>query len=133
MVNGLERGALLLCALALCLGGCGGDDKPGPSAPGGDSGTPMCIDMDGDGFGVDCPAGADCDDADISVTNQCRVCVDSPMQAGCPCEPQEGIPCEPPPIPHPDGVLVCREGTRFCRDYEWTVCEPLGDYVLVRR
>lgn len=134
MFNGLARGSVLLCALALCLvAGCGGEDGPGPSAPVGDSGTPVCIDMDGDGFGTDCPSGEDCDDDDANVTNECRVCVGDPTREGCPCTPQEGVLCEPPPIPHPEGVLICREGTRFCRDYEWTACEPLGDYILVRR
>lgn len=118
--------------------GCGGDGGGGSSAPtvslGGDGGTGrrVCVDEDGDGFGKNCGGGADCDDEDPSVTDECRRCV-SPNK-GCPCE--AGTPpmggCKPPDMAATkDGVQgkwVCSEGTRYCRDELWSECEILWQY-----
>lgn len=127
--------ALLPYALALASGvvGCAEDKGPvrGPM-PQSDA-SYSCIDMDFDGYGVGCLAGEDCDDTNAAISDQCLSCLDDAIQEGCECEPQVGMQCVPPPIPHPEGLLICREGTRYCRDALWTACEPLGDYVLVRR
>jgi hypothetical protein len=42
-------------------GGNSGDSTPTPSP------TPQCIDNDGDSYGVNCPAGSDCNDADPNI------------------------------------------------------------------
>lgn len=126
-----SRLSTILCAVALfSVAGCGDDDGPGGGYVPVDSGY-SCVDEDNDGYGDGCAA-MDCDDSNPDITNQCRMCLDNPIREGCPCEPQEGMECVPEPIPHPEGLLVCREGTRFCRDAVWTACEPLGEYVLVR-
>jgi len=135
MVASFSRVLMLFCALALVSTAvaCGGDDGS-PKAPmvTADAGY-SCVDMDDDGYGENCAAGEDCDDNDQAVTDQCVSCLDNAVQTGCACEPQVGLQCAPPPIPHPDGLLICREGTRYCRDGFWTACEPLGDYMLVRK
>lgn len=135
MLNSFSRVSVLLWALALAsvLKACGdgGGHRPGALPPV-DAGY-SCVDVDEDGYGVDCPSGDDCDDNDATITDQCFSCLDNAVQTGCACEPQVGLQCVPPPIPHADGLLICREGTRYCRDGFWTACEPLGEYVLVRK
>lgn len=131
MEHTLSRISTLLFALALVsAAGCAGEEGPKPGVV--SDASYACTDEDMDGFGVGCLSGEDCDDTDSAITNQCRVCLDSPIREGCACEPQMGVECVPPAIPHPEGLLICREGTRFCRDGVWTACEPLGEYVLVR-
>jgi hypothetical protein len=133
MADHLRRLSTVLCVLALSsAAGCGDDDGPGGVVIPADSGY-SCVDEDNDGFtvGEGC-FNLDCDDGNPDITDQCRECLDEPIQEGCACEPQEGLQCVPDPMPHPEGLLVCREGTRFCRDGLWTACEPLGEYVLVR-
>src|SRR4051812_49090714 len=98
--------ALVLCAL-VALAGCAGASEPvddaansGPDAGRFEAGTgphdaeieptdegprpPPCVDRDGDGFGMDCEPGRDCDDADPRVTNECYRCADpGNLRAGC--------------------------------------------------
>ena len=82
-----------------------------------------CIDEDGDGFGEGCIL-ADCDDEDPEVTDACFGC--SIPTEGCPCEPgTEPEFCKPPPVEIGGETVICNEGTRYCRDGEWTVCEPI--------
>ena len=119
--------------------GCGGGDDGGaatapPMSHDGDGGTGrlVCVDDDGDGFGKNCGGGADCDDDDPEVTDECRRCV-SPNK-GCPCEtgtpPMTG--CKPPDMAATkNGVVgryVCSEGTRYCREDKWSDCEFLWQY-----
>jgi hypothetical protein len=133
MRDSLSRSSVLLYALALAsvVAACGdgGGHRPGALPPA-DAGY-SCVDADEDGYGVDCAAGDDCDDTDPTVTDQCFSCLDNAIQFGCACEPQVGVQCVPPPIRHPEGLFICREGTRYCRDGLWTACEPLGVYMLV--
>ncbi len=132
MADHFRRFSTVLCALALIsVAACGDDDGAGGSYVQPDSGY-SCVDEDMDGYGLgDSCFSIDCDDSNPDITSECRECLDSPNKEGCPCEPQEGMECVPDPIPHPEGLLVCREGTRFCRDGVWTGCEPLGEYVLI--
>lgn len=135
MASTFSRVSVLLCVAGLALVGaaCGDDDGPGQMMLPPDASF-SCADNDGDFHfaGDDCIDGDDCDDTDPEVTNECYACDIDPISAGCPCEPQDGMVCEPPPIPHPEGMLVCRDGARFCRDGAWTECEAQGDYILVR-
>jgi hypothetical protein len=131
-----RRIATLFFAISLlAAAGCAEDEKRRPPvALPGDAAT-NCVDQDNDSYyavSPDCPGGDDCDDTNADVTSQCRTCLDDPISEGCGCEPQMGVECVPPPKAHPEGLLVCREGTRYCRDGFWTECEPLGEYVLVR-
>jgi len=112
---------------------------PGMSAPSaitnGPNGTPPppgvvpvdpCLDGDGDGFGVACRPGPDCDDQDPAVTNQCTACLRP--NTGCPCaEGSVPIGCN---VATGDNTLspegVCRLGQRVCRDGVWSACEALA-------
>lgn len=130
----------MLMRLVLGLGlltvfGCGGDDgggrPPGVSLEDMDAaaGARECIDEDGDGFGQFCDD-LDCDDEDPDVTDECYRC-GSPAE-NCPCEPgTDAVFCDPPDIEVEGGLLVCSEGTRYCRDSVWSECEIIGDYVFV--
>ena len=122
-----------LVAIAGCGGGSGsGSEDAGGYAVGGDSGPRhLCVDEDDDGFGVDCPREPrDCDDQDPTITDECFRCV-SPND-GCPCEAGlKPMDCTPPRIKVKGGFLVCREGTRYCRDQTWSVCEVIGEYKFV--
>ncbi len=135
MASSLLRLSVLFCALSLALvgAGCGDDDGPSQMQPEPDAAF-SCVDNDGDFHftGPDCVDGDDCDDTDPEITDECHECEDYPQSPGCPCDPQPGIVCEPPPIPHAEGMLVCREGAKFCRDGAWTECEAQGEYVLIR-
>lgn len=107
----------------------GTDDDSG--SLGADGGA-HCVDRDGDRYGVDCIGGADCDEDDPFTTNECAACADGPRE-GCACTPQPSVFCIPPPIPHPQGLLVASAGARACRNDEWSRCEATDYYYLVPR
>lgn len=124
-------GLLLWCLAS----GCGGDDAKSPvySRPGlsdarvGDS----CIDEDGDGYGVGCVLGRDCDDEVWEITDVCYRCSDDEPAEGCPCEPgTEAVWCPSSEVADQTGaeeggkhgVLKCTEGARYCRDALWSEC-----------
>lgn len=130
----------LLCLL-VCLMSCGG--KSGKHADEGDDsnisldadagdGASMCVDEDDDGFGYGCQKGKDCDDNNPDVTDECTRCV-TPNK-GCPCEagtkPLDG--CKPEDkrvtMNGVTGVVVCKQGTRYCRDGAWSECEAIQQY-----
>ncbi len=84
-----------------------------------------CLDYDGDGFGVNCSRGPDCDDRDASVTNECYRC--ARPATGCAC-PTEGArrPCDAvtdSDLPAPDGT--CHLGERVCQTGHWSRCRAL--------
>src|SRR5688572_4793431 len=86
-----------------------------------------CIDSDGDGFGVDCALGRDCNDRDEKITHECRACAHP--EPGCACaSDQVPIPCFLPDTQLPDGNVMCHEGTRTCRDGLWSQCEGILSY-----
>ena len=131
--------AWAFCVVAvLGFSGCaGGDDDDGmassvpTSNKDGGTGSRRCMDEDGDGFGRYCVAGNDCDDEDPTVTDECTRCV--VPNKNCPCEPgTKPLYCDPDDL-HvtmngQTGVLVCSEGTRYCRDEVWSDCEILFQY-----
>ncbi|MDH5670859.1 MAG: hypothetical protein OEZ06_01860 [Myxococcales bacterium] len=141
MVSRLILGGALLAILAVV--GCGGDEKKEPEmfSLGGDADASTtsdgdeCVDEDGDGYGLRCEAGKDCDDTDPDVLDECFRCF----------EPAEGCPCEPGTMPEfctPEAVdviengvhvgrLVCEEGAFYCRDSQWSACEAVSSWVLV--
>ncbi|MDD9946856.1 MAG: hypothetical protein OXU20_37765, partial [Myxococcales bacterium] len=74
-----------------------------------------------------CAYGSDCDDGDPAVTHQCREC--SREERGCPCDPAEPPqPCFELPEQGQGGALICREGTRYCRDGIYSGCEDVFTY-----
>jgi hypothetical protein len=116
--------------LALSFSGCGEEDVPIKRVPRPDAGDEReCVDADGDGWGQYCELGVDCDDADPSITDECRRC--RRRIEGCPCEPgSDWESCDPPDRRGDGGTFVCTEGTRYCRDGKWTECEVVGEYVF---
>jgi len=122
---------LAACVCFLGIWACGDDEAPPTATRPRDAGDEFeCVDEDGDGFGVYCDRGADCDDDDPEVTDDCRRCM-RPRE-GCKCTPgTEPLGCDPPDIETEGGVLVCSEGTRYCRDAKWSACEVIGEYTFV--
>jgi len=136
--------ARALCLVVLMVGlGCGGDDDEGtgkvPSKrPDGGGGSRQCVDGDDDGFGDFCIDGDDCDDDDPEITDECTRC--RVPSDHCPCEVgTKPMYCDPPDLETTQGgqsgVLVCSEGTRYCRpdqddedEGRWSECEILFQY-----
>jgi hypothetical protein len=127
----------LLCIALLVSVGCGDDESPPGMVSVGmeDAGEPEpCIDDDGDGFGLNCTRGDDCDDTNTAVTNQCVLCTKLVVK-GCACEPgTKPMACDPDDIKTTRngvrGTLVCSEGTRYCRDGFYSDCEALVEYTF---
>ena len=131
------RAAWMLLLMGLLA--CGGGHKSKSAGTGvstsGDAGegsANACVDMDQDGFGVNCDMGTDCDDTDPSITDQCVRCA---MPAkGCPCTPGTmPMRCDPhysmrTTMNGKTGTLVCSEGSRYCRDSLYSDCEVLLQY-----
>jgi hypothetical protein len=110
----------LLTATALIS--CTSEGQPEPASPDA-SVIPPCTDADGDGFGLGCAAGLDCDDTNRASTNECFACADS--NTGCACDGSVADqPCYLDPV-DVGGRPMCHEGTRFCRDGAWTACLQL--------
>jgi hypothetical protein len=108
--------------------GCGSDAEAAGEA---DQDPPAaersCVDADGDGFGVDCKAGADCDDADDTVFEDCSPC--SQPDEGCPCAgAEQPVMCKLDPVQVPSGSLLCKDGMRYCRDGAWTDCMGVATF-----
>jgi hypothetical protein len=100
-----------------------------PDDDDGGSNEHLCIDTDEDGYGKYCNRGSDCDDNDPAVTDECRRCI-LPTK-GCACEPgRTPVSCEPPILHVDGGILVCKEGTRYCRSGTWGDCETIDQYVF---
>lgn len=120
--------APLLLTLA-CGSDRGATDEPGDAL--GDGRTvdePRCLDADGDGFGVDCADGPDCDDADDTVFEDCSAC--SKPDEGCPCAAgDEPVMCELDPVQVPKETVLCKDGMRYCRDGAWTGCMGVATFV----
>jgi hypothetical protein len=113
-------------------GGGSGDLSLGSTDGGANVISHGCVDMDGDGFGKNCKAGTDCNDADPTITDECVRC--KTANKGCPC--MAGIPpmsCDPHYMAKSTkngvtGTLVCSQGTRYCRDGVFSDCEVLLQY-----
>lgn len=116
----MRRLALATALVALGCGAPSGNgeiDASGPCVGG--------VDVDGDGFGVGCPSGPDCDDADPTTHESCSGCSESMPMAGCPCDPGA------PPVSCFDGTPQeaqtppCAKGTRTCdaATSTWGLCE----------
>jgi hypothetical protein len=122
---------LVLCLAAI---GCSAETRPtGPAVRPGDDddagSESACIDRDGDGYGRNCSKGKDCDDDDSDITDECRRCLTTTKD--CPCRPGTVAQrCVPPVMRVDGGILVCAEGSRYCRDGYWSDCETIGEYVF---
>ncbi|MEI8254074.1 MAG: hypothetical protein WCJ30_00210, partial [Deltaproteobacteria bacterium] len=88
-----------------------------------------CVDLDRDGFGLNCSAGVDCDDRDANITDGCYRCLGHP--AGCPCEPGAApVSCDL--LTDTDHAYAgeCHPGQRNCVNGEWGHCVTVGDHAL---
>ena len=93
-----------------------------------DAGPPKLscvIDEDGDGFGLGCSKGEDCNDEDGSIHEDCEPC--SVPTKGCACEDAAPVECFQASLPAQD-TLLCESGMRYCRDGAWTGCEGLTSW-----
>jgi len=121
-------------ALVLSLvlpAGCGEAEpvRPGvPEDPEPPAEPPACVDVDGDGFGVSCEDGPDCDESDPEVHEGCITCGARP-QEGCACEAAEPVECHSgAPVPDDHGRLRCLVGHRDCVEGLWTSCSYDDSY-----
>jgi hypothetical protein len=111
-----------LCLTALCWSCAEHAPREAPA----ETSDRECIDQDRDGFGRDCALGPDCDDSDVATHVGCTQCA----------LPDEGCACEPGAQPLgcfldktvEEAVVMCHEGTRYCRDGSWSACEDIHSY-----
>lgn len=109
---GIRLGGILAWAVAMaCLGpvGCGSES---------------CVDRDGDGYGVHCADGPDCDDDDDTRHIGCVEvdCTQVPSGEGCACQGTAIRSC----FSGLDGAQelgVCQAGKRFCNGGVWSACD----------
>jgi len=80
----------------------------------------VCIDEDGDGYGVNCVPGNDCDDTNPNFTTTCPDCSKGGI-VGCICNTPSTL-CysyDPPTA----GKGACKKGTQSCVDGFWQGCK----------
>src|SRR5882672_132524 len=96
------------------------DHNPALNGVSTQAGAPtVCVDRDKDGFGENCQAGADCDDHDPGLHQACLRCAQPNL--GCDCaRGTSPVQCFGDKTQSPEGVVMCNEGTRFCRDGRWS-------------
>ena len=107
-------------------GAPGGGDPGGGAGGGGDPGViprddTACIDLDGDGHGYLCVAGADCDDGNPNFATECPDC-GTGNHAGCPCLDDEATALCFSGNPDLVGIGACVVGQRTCQGGYWSAC-----------
>lgn len=81
-----------------------------------------CGDKDGDGFGIGCLAGPDCDDTNPKLNVYCPPCKYG-IYEGCTCaNPGAVVTCYPAD-PVTLNVGTCKAGEQRCEDGFWSACE----------
>jgi hypothetical protein len=98
--------------------------KTTPNPPGLEDdyrGTPMtCTDHDGDGYGLGCALGNDCNDTNAAITNECYVCAHD--QPGCPCT-SDGAQTGCGKVTARIGdQTTCGYGVSVCSSGKWGEC-----------
>jgi hypothetical protein len=98
-----------------------------PAGPAWGSDAGICQDADGDGYGEGCSQGGDCDDRNPTVHTDCGAC--AIPQQGCDCAATaKPVSCYLSPTVADDGSAMCHEGTRYCRNSQWSGCEAINSY-----
>jgi hypothetical protein len=113
----------LVGLLMMMLAGCDEKKRAASPQPPDDTWEDYCEDRDGDGHGFQCAEGPDCDDTDPTIFAGCNACK----------KPDEGCECTANDMPLDcvaskevvEGSLLCKTGTRYCRDGKWSGCEGL--------
>ncbi|MDB4975319.1 MAG: internalin, partial [Myxococcaceae bacterium] len=114
-------------ALFVLVAACGQNDAVDPQIPVG-SWEGVCLDEDGDGFGFQCPAGSDCDDQNSQIHQGCAQC--KRPNEGCACAADSApVVCTLDPELTANGDLLCKGGTRYCRDGAWSACEGISSFL----
>jgi hypothetical protein len=109
----------------LFLFGCTDKDQAALPPPA-DTWDGYCIDQDGDGYGFQCADGEDCDDTDPNIFVGCKSCTS--RNEGCTCEANSApIDCVVSKQ-IVEGSLLCKTGTRYCRDSKWSACEGVKTF-----
>ncbi len=108
--------ALVIASAFLPACSCGSTPGEAPECVGG-------TDLDGDHYGPGCPAGADCNDSDPTLHDNC--CAVG-IYEGCPCDPAidtAPVPCFDGPAALA-GTGACVKGTRTCNatTSTWNLC-----------
>jgi streptogramin lyase len=78
-----------------------------------------CIDEDGDGFGVGCDLGEDCDDANPNFNINCPDCTKGNV-VGCVCKTKTAT-CYSYDVSFL-GKGICKKGTQLCTNGYWQSC-----------
>lgn len=102
-----------LVFLAFAVSGCGAEE--------------VCVDEDGDGYGVGCALGGDCDDANAARAADCEAvpppdCIADPFGTGCPCLVGSVTGCYAG-LDETRDVGSCRVGRATCVNGHWGLCE----------
>ncbi len=144
------RWSIVLAMSLSVVPSCGGEDadyRPPPpgdgdadsdadgdgDADGGVEPNGCMDDTDGDGYGVRCPAGPDCNDLDPNRHDDCSRCFPGIPQENCPCfGTEDPVTCESTRLYEDEhGRLRCRQGQQFCREnpdiapetgFAWSEC-----------
>jgi YVTN family beta-propeller protein len=104
--------------------GSGGDDAGNTdgsgTGPGPGNNPDTCVDNDGDGYGKNCQAGPDCDDANPNFAVVCPNCAKNSFP-GCPCSvaAQNCYSGDPVWI----GKGECTAGVQLCQNGFWGSCQ----------
>jgi len=115
------KSSLLPCLLSVLAFAAACSEGKVPFADSTSAATACVVDEDGDGYGLGCARGSDCDDGDPKIDTQCLAC--AKPEEGCDCEPgTSAVECFTQALTDHD-TLLCTNGTRFCRDAKWTACE----------
>ncbi len=123
----MNRSSILAAVLVLVVLGAGACGEQDPARPG--VGTADCRDTDGDGFGLYCEPGPDCDESDAEVHEGCMWCSSARPAAGCPCEGEAITDCySGEPVRNDAGEEVCMAGERTCVDGAWGECEYTEEF-----
>jgi hypothetical protein len=127
-MRGIRPVSILLLSSVLACWSC---DTTEPIENDADVGVLVCIDNDGDSYGVNCSPGLDCDDGDATIWDTCAGpdrC--AAPNIGCPCANEgEAIECRTSePVVSPDGATLCWAGTRTCEAGVWSGCEGMSSY-----
>ncbi len=94
-------------------------DKPDAGLDAAFDGGPICVDMDGDGFGMGCAGGPDCDDSNASASpTGTEVC--NGVDDDCDSHTDEGLD-----TPVFCGVGACRTSVAQCAGGHTSTCTPL--------
>jgi hypothetical protein len=117
--------ALLLMSASACSGKKHDPDTTDLALDAGPGNLSCVIDEDGDGFGLGCPRGDDCNDSDGTIHADCAPC-DQPEE-GCKCQDEQPVECIIASLPD-ENTLLCQTGMRYCRDGAWTSCEGLSSF-----